>query len=374
LSHPKIGSAFFDVQRSEELQMKIQSRLNCGFVIFGLLISLGLPIFLPSSASAVICRSAQLNKASDAGFLARLKTQSTAYLSRLFPKPVPAKSPYTSLVEDLVMTGQQYGQAHFLAADGSHISVLSTATRGNNHLKPTPKYLHNEDSVGIFLSPDHLSQTIVVADGMGGHGSGEIASEVAIRSVGQGLVNQQSIGDIIYRIPDSIQRRFEREQKNGNDVSPSMGTTIVVGQIANGTLEISQVGDARAAVFRQGENLFTTTDHSLPREMGLSEEEAMIHPQNNMVTKSLMIEEGNVEGRFYPTQKTIELERGDIIVMSSDGLTDMVSTAEINHIVNSTADQDPLMIQARLLALVTERLGRDNITIVVVRYGPGPSR
>lgn len=212
----------------------------------------------------------------------------------------------------------------------------------------------NEDSA---LVEDGL---FAVADGMGGHVAGEVASRVAIDALrtnaGQGLAEAVRLANraVFERAVDDPSLR-------------GMGTTMcaatLVEQDGRPQLLIANVGDSRVYVFRDGELVQLTDDHSLVGEMErdgrLTAEEAKVHPQRNIVTRVLGNEPDVEVDQFW-----LDPFRGDRLLLCSDGLFDMVDDDVMVHVLRSEPDANEAA--AELVTLANEAGGRDNITVVLV--------
>ena len=219
----------------------------------------------------------------------------------------------------------------------------------------------NQDS--MLLGPD----VFVVADGMGGHQGGEVASALAIEAieaVAEGLPGG-SVRQLITAVQDANDTVFAR---SAQDPSLSgMGTTLVaiaaVVEEGEERLAIVNVGDSRAYRFAGGELHQVTEDHSLVAELvrdgRISEEEAAVHPQRNIVTRALGIEEHIPVDVFQ-----ILPHAGDRYLLCSDGLTNEVEEGDIAAVLRTT--DDPSAAADELVRRANEHGGRDNITIVIV--------
>lgn len=231
------------------------------------------------------------------------------------------------------------------------------------------KRQHNEDSVAYIIPKDqelltHKGALFIVADGMGGHAAGEVASEIAVDTVCT-LYYQDPDTDIPTSLVRAIQyanaaiyqRATENEQHTG------MGTTCVVAVLRESTAFVANVGDSRGYLVRRGQVRQITQDHSWVAEqvrMGqMSEEEARNHSMRNIITRSL--------GPFPEVEVDIfvePVEEGDALLLCSDGLCGMVSDAEITSIVENFGPQESVY---RLVECANEQGGIDNITTIVAR-------
>jgi serine/threonine protein phosphatase PrpC len=204
----------------------------------------------------------------------------------------------------------------------------------------------------------------VVADGMGGHNGGEIASEIASETVGTAFVHR-SIDGLIEAVETANAAVYnagvEDPQLTG------MGTTVValavVDHEATEVLAIANVGDSRCYRYADGELDQVTTDHSLVAEMvregSLSPEEAAVHPQRNIVTRVLGVHDDVPVDVF-----AVDPYPGDRYLLCSDGLFNEVPEEGIASVLRSVAD--PNQAAAELVHLAIDGGGRDNITVVLV--------
>lgn len=222
----------------------------------------------------------------------------------------------------------------------------------------------NEDS---FAPPnDGVSDgpvVIAVADGMGGHVAGEVASRLAIEAaVDDDLEPGESPADRVLRANEAVIHGMESDPRHSG-----MGTTLTLGIFEpDGTLRIGHVGDSRAYLFRDGALQQLTQDHSLVGELvaagRLTPEEARHHPRRHLVTQSIGMHTIEVESL------TEALKDGDRILICSDGLTDMVDDAGITALL---APGDGLSDTVwSLIDAANAAGGIDNTTVAVVDVGP----
>ena len=208
----------------------------------------------------------------------------------------------------------------------------------------------------------------VVADGMGGHNAGEVASQLAIDFITESLndiLQNSENPDVPRRINDALNSANEsiykmaREDKNRN----GMGTTTVICTFANGEGYVANVGDSRLYVIQDGIHQITR-DHSLVQEMvrmgEISQEEARNHPDKNIITRALGAEK-TVDVDFFD----LKLEEGCTILMCSDGLSNMVADEKIAEII-SDPEADIDQKGSALLREANQNGGKDNIAIVLV--------
>jgi len=215
---------------------------------------------------------------------------------------------------------------------------------------------HNEDG---YLFDDGLG-LIAVADGMGGHRGGEVASATALDALHTALSDSDAIREAVAVANDAVY-----ERSISDDGLRGMGTTLTAGIFdPRGTFTVGHVGDSRAYLLRDGELTRITTDHSLVEELmaagELTEEEAERDPRRSQITRGLGLEPG-VEVDLYP----VGLEAGDRLLLCSDGLTTMLHEAEISALLEEESN-DPERAAQLLVEAANEAGGVDNITVLVV--------
>jgi protein phosphatase len=200
-----------------------------------------------------------------------------------------------------------------------------------------------------------------VADGMGGAQAGEIASQLAASALeagdSDGLEGTKRIDALIQ---EANRRIFDRASTD--PTASGMGTTMTVALVEGMTVAIGHVGDSRAYLVRGEQMEQLTEDHSLVNELmksgRLSEEEAQVHPQRSVITRAVGTDpDVDVDGF------TIEAEEGDVILICSDGLSDMVSDEEILELLHANRDDLENAVKA-LVAAANRGGGEDNITAV----------
>jgi serine/threonine protein phosphatase PrpC len=211
-----------------------------------------------------------------------------------------------------------------------------------------------------------------VADGMGGHQAGEVASALAASIVrdrlGRGASSEDDAESVVHEVNAAI---FGAARANA--AQSGMGTTLTAlavlkaqGQgssLIDEQLVLLNVGDSRTYLFRNGRLSRVTVDHSYVQELvatgHITMEEARTHPRRNIVTRALGIEQ-NVRADMW----TMAIVRGDRFVLCSDGLVDEVPDSEITQLVANV--EDPQALSEQLVALANSHGGRDNVTVVVV--------
>lgn len=228
----------------------------------------------------------------------------------------------------------------------------------------------NEDAMDLHAADgDHDTWLFIVADGMGGHSAGNVASQMAVESTLKRFFEDRN-GDVADRlrraIEDANRKIFDAAQSNSDYFR--MGTTIVSAAIRGNLADIANVGDSRVYIVRDGEIQQVTRDHSwvaLQVEMGeLTMEEAQAS-QNRSVLLRCLGEKSDVLVDIMQ----ITVRPKDIIVLCTDGLHGPVSAEEIRNAVTSA---DPQKSCDDLVALANARGGPDNITVQVVRIDACP--
>ncbi len=229
---------------------------------------------------------------------------------------------------------------------------------------------HNEDSV-IIVKNEMGEILLAVADGMGGHCGGEIASSIAISHIGDRFRKTSSVGtkeDAISFIKEIVSEanvllyKYTSEHKE----SSGMGTTIVLALVTNEFLLFGNIGDSSGYVLRKNKLHKITTDHTLVsllvKSGELTEEEAKDHPRKNVLMRALGAT-NMVEMDIFDVERDV-----DGILLCSDGLTNMLDDEQIAKVL---LDED-ISIEDRLKKLIVKcnnRGGTDNISIAYLKDG-----
>ncbi|MFN7965464.1 MAG: Stp1/IreP family PP2C-type Ser/Thr phosphatase [Acidobacteriota bacterium] len=224
---------------------------------------------------------------------------------------------------------------------------------------------HNEDAL-LVETP---SGVFAVADGMGGHAAGEVASHLAIEAIGDSLRDRSQNGEL--SVPELLLQAVEEANQriaNRMEERPEcrgMGTTVVVAVVNGGQFWVAHVGDSRAYLLRDGNLRQITTDHSFVNELVrlgmLSREQAARDPRRNVVTRALG--SGTV---VVPDIQQELLQPGDLVLLCSDGLNTMLGDKRISDLLAAPAG-DLQSVCERLVAAANEAGGEDNITVVVLQ-------
>ncbi|MDQ1533649.1 MAG: family protein phosphatase [Actinomycetota bacterium] len=213
----------------------------------------------------------------------------------------------------------------------------------------------NEDG---FLVDDRL-ELYAVADGMGGHNAGEVASATALEALRAAVASGKALDAAIVLANSAI---FDKAATDR--ALAGMGTTLTAVRIlGESTMLIGHVGDSRAYRIRDGVLEQLTEDHSLVEELvregRLSPAEAEVHPRRSVITRALGIDP-NVEVDLY----TVDARTGDRVLLCSDGLTTMLRDEEVLRI--GELDADPRVAADRLVDAANEAGGEDNITVLII--------
>ena len=228
----------------------------------------------------------------------------------------------------------------------------------------------NEDNLyraGEDMDLDGEGVLVGVADGMGGHNAGEVASQVAVETLNS--YYQVKLPELSpeERLAETVRRANDRilELSNQNMDLQGLGTTLTALLLKGKEAYVGHVGDCRIYLWRRGELLQITNDHSLVqeavREGILTPEQARVHPQRNIITRAL----GTQDQLDVDTMK-LDIQPGDIFLLSSDGLHGLMEDTEIEEIIrlgNGSVEQ----ITEELIHTALEEGGTDNVTVVLVK-------
>jgi PPM family protein phosphatase len=202
-----------------------------------------------------------------------------------------------------------------------------------------------------------------VADGMGGAQAGEVASSLAASALEEGSTELHGHERVTALIEEANRRIFARASTD--PTASGMGTTMTVALVEGMSVVIGHVGDSRAYLVRGDSMEQLTEDHSLVNELvksgKLSEEEAQIHPQRSVITRAVGTDPDVDVDTF-----TIEAADGDVFLLCSDGLTDMVEDVDILEIVDANRDDLEQAVRS-LVQNANKEGGEDNITAVAFR-------
>jgi len=234
----------------------------------------------------------------------------------------------------------------------------------------------NEDAFHTLLGTgsdnELFDALLIVADGMGGHAAGEVASEMAVTNLPRHIVETMSAAgdhDDLAEILSECVSKTNRDifEKSKEDDTRGMGTTLTAGMIVENKFVYAHVGDSRGYLLREGSIEQFTTDHSWVAEqvaLGiLTEEQAENHPRRNIITRAMGLDSiVEVDSGF------VELSLQDKILLCSDGLHGLVKAEEMVEICDEENPNDAFQ---SLIDIANDRGGHDNITVVIARMDEG---
>lgn len=223
----------------------------------------------------------------------------------------------------------------------------------------------NEDAYYVSAPKDSDVILAVVADGMGGHNAGEVASKKAVgilRQIDPTQCDDNVKGLLMQAVDDANREIYELSIRDDN--MSGMGTTITACVVKDGYVTAVQVGDSRLYLIRRNKITQITKDHSLVEmlvENGtITKEEARVHPQKNIITRAV------------GTDKTVEADlyefcakKGDVILLCSDGLVNMVEDDEILSIIHEEKFDN---VADKLVERAENAGGTDNITVILIKF------
>ncbi len=248
-------------------------------------------------------------------------------------------------------------------ASPQEIDLVAVKLSDTGRVRP-----HNEDYVDFFVPPDPQQRALkgaiyLVADGMGGHQAGEVASRGAVDLVIRGYYDDPSrdVGKSLVRAIQAANHQLHA-QAQADQSKSGMGTTLVAAVVLGRKVHVANVGDSRAYLINNRSISQITEDHSWVEEQVraglLTHEQAKRHPQRNLVTRALgskpAVEVDLFEG---------EISKGDRLLLCSDGLTGRVEDHEVAAIVRQHPPREATRI---LVDMANERGGNDNITVLIV--------
>lgn len=250
---------------------------------------------------------------------------------------------------------------------------LTSAGRTHVGMKRT----HNEDSLRLFREEN----LFIVADGMGGHASGEVASQMSVETLAEFFRATAEDDEITWPYKMEKGRKYEEnrvvtgiklsnrrihEAASRDAKLKGMGTTIVVTFFVNETCYIGHVGDSRVYRFRDGKLAQLTEDHSLLNDYikmrQLTPEEIEAFPHKNVIVRALGMKE--------TVQVDVMAEGpapGDVYLLCSDGLSGMITDPQMEEILARDGDDLDLKCE-QLIEAANAHGGTDNITVILVRY------
>jgi PPM family protein phosphatase len=312
-------------------------------------------------------------------------------VTNLFRKIFPKKEPEETLETVPMETEPARGTSDTAPTLPNETAPLSAEDLGDTSQRMNPKQMivgcghsvgkqrdHNEDALFTLSttlvtdSQQHPFGLFIVADGMGGHQHGEVASGLAVRAISGYVIRKlfMPIYSLRPEMPtDSLQEIMQEAIMEGHRAivkeAVNSGTTVTAAIILGDQLMITHVGDSRAyAIYPDGSLKVLTRDHSLVKrleELGqITSEEAAVHPQRNVLYRAL----GQSEP-FEPDSSSYPLPRGGYLMLCSDGMWGLVSADEITKTIKTSPT--PEIACQKLVNAANEAGGPDNITVILIR-------
>lgn len=228
----------------------------------------------------------------------------------------------------------------------------------------------NEDCYCICGFGDNSERGFcILADGMGGHNAGEVASQNAVKLIAEEMNRLLESGE--KEIPGQLSRAVSAANTgvytmaSENPIHRGMGTTVVTAFIDDGTAYVANVGDSRAYAVRDDEIVQITTDHSVVSELvmrgTITKEEARLHPQKNIITRAVGTDKSVRTDIFE-----YNYSPGDVMIICSDGLSTMLDDNRILEIIKSKKTSEDTVNS--LIAAAKDEGGFDNITVICIRF------
>ena len=218
----------------------------------------------------------------------------------------------------------------------------------------------NEDS---YYMPTRDQRFMAVADGMGGHLAGEVASQLAVRSLAESLAGEKTLSEDKMRRAFMMANRAVYQEAERDPSKHGMGTTMTALWFGQGTVVMGHVGDSRAYRLRDGALSRASVDHSYVEELVrsgvITREMALTHPQRNVITRSI-----GPWPRVEADVERFDYRAGDVWLLCSDGLTRYVADDEIELTLNSHNPWNEKV--GALINAVLQRGGADNVTVMIV--------
>jgi len=226
---------------------------------------------------------------------------------------------------------------------------------------------HNEDAVKILKNPDYL--LMMIADGMGGHTSGDVAANLAIEHIEKTFENGLNLptkevaatwlSDALKAINEKILAYAAKNKVR------KMGTTMVITVVTNNYITIANIGDSRAYILANNHLRQITKDHTFVRELvekgQISERAAKLHPQKNVINRAL-----GASKKLQTDIVTVEHYDIDGLLLCTDGLTGLVEDLEIFKTLSKTTSAEAKMTE--LIESANARGGRDNISVAWAQF------
>ncbi len=231
---------------------------------------------------------------------------------------------------------------------------FATQSRAGRH------HTVNEDATGNLVK----SGLWLIADGMGGEVAGEVASHLVCTTILEETRTGGALYDTVASAHQAVAAAAARDAER-----IGMGSTVVAIRLGRDQVEVAWVGDSRCYLWRDGKLDPITHDHSLVQHLldtgKITEAEAATHPERNVVTQMLGV------GDPQPDTARVSLQANDWLLLCTDGLTDVLTDAEIRTILADSPN--PSRATVRLVERVTDAQGRDDVSVTVVHNDPQPA-
>ena len=229
----------------------------------------------------------------------------------------------------------------------------------------------NEDNFTICGFEDNIPLGFcILSDGMGGHNAGEVASREIVNHISRdlnSLIDEKDEEKIVFNLTSSIDfaNNLVYNMSTLNPQHRGMGATCVIAYVRDDKVWFANVGDSRAYLIADDTIEKITSDHSVVEELvkkgTITPQEARFHPDKNIITRAVGTDK-YVASDIYQ----LDVEKNDTILLCSDGLYEMIDDEEILEIISSEDNLDN--ITQRLIDSANEKGGRDNITVVLLRF------
>lgn len=227
---------------------------------------------------------------------------------------------------------------------------------------------NNEDSFKVYSNEGGYPVVFILADGMGGHRKGEIASSIAVNyaydKIADTITKLPGVQEIKELLVDIVEKANVKVYLGALDASENkgMGTTLTIAAVSGNTLIIAHVGDCRTYLLRRNALMRITVDHTLVQELVDSENitpsQAMKHPKRNILTRALGVPEYMTADSY-----TVNLEKSDKIILCSDGLHGFVSEPVIKSVLKK--ERNPAQAAQKLVQIANMAGGEDNVTVII---------
>ena len=229
---------------------------------------------------------------------------------------------------------------------------------------------NNEDSIYVSGEDTEIKNIFIVADGMGGHSAGEVASSLAIKTFVDSVKESTDNFDDNEDMLDILIESFAKANKTiyslslKDETTMGMGTTFTCAYISGNKLIGVHAGDSRIYALEKGVLKQITNDHSFVMEMvksgKLTAEEARVHPKRNIITRALGTEE-----KVEADTVIKDITNCSAVLLCSDGLSSMVEDSDIEKILNENKDAQKAV--EMLIEKANDNGGKDNISVVIIR-------